>query len=188
MSIFRQLATFATSYVSAENFQQQFGAREVCCASQSPGTPTRYSALNLNYTMKRTHAESGLPTEYYIFGLHNFIKERFLMKSKLAVLPAILKRLELMPYLKALQNIFSYPKKQKTTVDRQHLQPYEIQDTVQLKLSGSNGLSEYWSFVFQDFIHSGFDVPKLPALLFEWFTDIWFTCSSSQTMPVFNLW
>ena len=33
------------------------------------------------------------------------------MKSKLAVLPAILKRLELMPYLKALQNIFSYPKK-----------------------------------------------------------------------------
>ena len=67
------------------------------------------------------------------------------MKSKLAVLPAILKRLELMPYLKALQNIFyfSYPKKQKTTVDRQHLQPYEIQDTVQLKLSGSNGLSEY---------------------------------------------
>ena len=65
------------------------------------------------------------------------------MKSKLAVLPAILKRLELMPYLKALQNIFSYPKKQKTTVDRQRLQPYEIQDTVQLKLSGSNGLSEY---------------------------------------------
>ena len=35
MSIFRQLTTFATSYVSAETFQQQFGAREVCRASQS---------------------------------------------------------------------------------------------------------------------------------------------------------
>ena len=35
------------------------------------------------------------------------------MKSKLAVLPAILKCLELMPYLKALQNIFSYPKNRK---------------------------------------------------------------------------
>ena len=33
MSIFRQLATFAKSYDPAENFQQQFGAREVCRAS-----------------------------------------------------------------------------------------------------------------------------------------------------------
>ena len=36
MSIFEQLATFARarSYVPAENFQQQFGVREVCRAQQ----------------------------------------------------------------------------------------------------------------------------------------------------------
>ena len=49
MSIFRQLATFATSYVylSAENFQQQFEAREVCRASQLEVEIMRVKLLKL---------------------------------------------------------------------------------------------------------------------------------------------
>ena len=49
MSIFRQLATFATSYVylSAENFQQEFGAREVCRASQFSRLINDYSIVNV---------------------------------------------------------------------------------------------------------------------------------------------